>query len=102
MLQLVEKNQEEVKRLCKLYGVSRLELFGSAIKGDFNEKSSDLDFLVEFQEMPPAAYVEAYFGLLESLNYLFKHPVDLVSISAIKNPYFLRGIEKSRALLYAA
>ena len=45
---------------------------------------------------------DRYFGLLEALEALFGRPVDLVMTAAIKNPYFLQGIEPSRTLLYAA
>ena len=45
---------------------------------------------------------DTYVGLLEGLKELFKRNVDLVMISAVKNPYFLECIERSRTLLYAA
>ncbi len=99
---LVKKNHMELHRLCKLHHVIRLELFGSGAKGDYDQQSSDLDFLVELEDMEPSAYADAYLGLLEALTHLFQHPVDLVAISAIRNPYFLRSIERSRELLYAA
>ena len=99
---LIETNRPELTRLCQRYGVRRLELFGSAAGGDFDSQSSDVDFLVEFQELPPAAYADAYFGLLEALSDLLHRPVDLVTLPSVKNPYFLRGIEPSRTMLYAA
>jgi len=34
MIVLIEKNQEALERLCKQYGVRRLELFGSALTDD--------------------------------------------------------------------
>ena len=99
---LVEKNRSELERLCERYHVRRFELFGSAATQAFDQDSSDLDFLVEFEDLEPVPYADAYFGLLEDLSSLFQRPVDLVVLSAIKNPYFLRGIEQSRTLLYAA
>ncbi len=35
-------------------------------------ESSDLDFLVEFEDLAPAAYADAYFGLQESLSDLYR------------------------------
>lgn len=102
MYPLIEAHRPELIRLCQRFGVRRLELFGSAASGDFDPQSSDLDFLVEFQDLPPAAYANAYFDLLEGLNDLFHRPVDLVTLSSVKNPYFLHGIEHSRTMLYAA
>jgi len=85
-----------------VHHVRRLELFGSAATGDFDAKGSDLDFLVEFEDLKPGQYADAYFGLLDDLEALFQRSVDLVMTSAIKNPYFLENIEASRTLLYAA
>ncbi len=102
MHSLIVRHRGELDRLCARFRVERLELFGSAATPDHDEVSSDFDFLVEFEDLEPSAYAEAYFGLLDALGALFGHPVDLVTISAIKNPYFLRGIQPSRTLLYAA
>ena len=54
--------------------------------GKFDEQSSDLDFLVDFEDMDSSAYADAYFGVLEELSELFKRPVDLIVLSSIKNP----------------
>ena len=80
----------------------RLELFGSAGKVDREGAANDLDFLVEFEEIESRDYAELYFGLLDALTTLFQKDVDLVAASAVTNPYFLKGIESSRTLLYAA
>lgn len=36
------------------------------------------------------------------LDRLFARPVDLVSLASLRNPCFIREIEASRRLLYAA
>lgn len=102
MQPFIEAKREELTRLCRRYRVRRLELFGSATGTGYESISSDLDFLVEFEELDPAAYADAYFGLLEELSNLYHRPVDLVVPTAVHNPYFLRSIERNRALLYAA
>lgn len=89
-------------QLCKRFRVCRLEVFGSAVRGDFDPRRSDLDFLVVFEPLPPGAYAEAYLGFKEALEMLFGGPVDLVAPSAIRNPYFRESVEASKALLYAA
>ncbi len=96
------RHREELEALCRRYQVRRLELFGSAAADQERPADSDLDFLVEFAPLPPGGYADAYFGLLESLGDLFGRPVDLVVASAIKNPYFLEAVERTKALLYAA
>ena len=102
MQPLIKAKQEELTRLCQRYRVRRLELFGSATGSSYVPGSSDLDFLVEFEDLAPVAYADAYFGLQESLSDLYRRPVDLVVPTAVHNPYFLRSIERSRTLLYAA
>jgi predicted nucleotidyltransferase len=94
--------QSELAALCRQFHVQRLELFGSALSGGFDPSSSDLDFLVEFATLAPGEYATTFFGFKEALEDLFGRPVDLVVLSAIRNPYFRSNIEKSKALLYAA
>jgi predicted nucleotidyltransferase len=102
MTSIVQENREAVEQLCRRFRVRRLELFGSAVGKKFDPETSDLDFLVDFEHLEPEEYADTYFGLLEGLKELFKRNVDLVMISAVKNPYFLKSIERSRTLLYAA
>jgi predicted nucleotidyltransferase len=102
MSPMLAKHRSELEALCRRYGVRRLELFGSAAIGEADSSESDLDFLVDFDPLPPGGHAEAYFGLLESLRGLFRKPVDLVVTSAIRNPFFLQSVERTRTLLYAA
>lgn len=98
----VIENRKAIEELCRRFHVRRLELFGSAAAGVARPGGSDLDFLVEFNQLPPGHYADAYFGLLEALQRLFKQPVDLVVASAIRNPYFRQAVERTKTMLYAA
>ncbi len=102
MLPTIEKNAEQLEELCLCYGVSRLELFGSAATGKFRDGESDLDFLVEFLPSAVANYADNYFGLLEGLEQLFGRPVDLVVERAIRNPFFRQSVAETKSLIYAA
>jgi len=100
---LVEAKRVELNELCMRCSVLRLELFGSAAVGTrFDSETSDLDFLVEFLPVPEGKYFDTYFSLLEGLENLFRRPVNLVILGAIRNPYFLQAVNQSRTLLYAA
>ena len=94
----------QIAELCRRYGVRRLEVFGSAARGqDFDPSRSDVDFLVELGERRESASpFEAFFGLKWELEALLGRPVDLVSPSALVNPYVLRTIEQSREPVYGA
>ena len=98
---LVQQRLVELRQLCARHRVGRLELFGSATSPHFDPATSDLDFLVEFEDLGQG-YFDAYFGLLEGLEDLFGRPIDLVMSRAVTNRYFLEGIRASRTLLYAA
>jgi hypothetical protein len=98
----IESHRSELDQLCKRYYVKRLELFGSAVTGEFKPETSDLDFLVEFHSTKEMNAADQYFGLLEALRSLFQRKVDLVMARAMHNPYFIREVNKSRTMLYAA
>ncbi|MBV9750320.1 MAG: nucleotidyltransferase domain-containing protein [Acetobacteraceae bacterium] len=86
--------------LCRRFHVRRLDVFGSAADGRFNPARSDLDFLVAFEDLPGAAYADAYFGLRESLVGIFGREVDLLTESALENPYLRRQVEAQRLRLF--
>src|SRR5687767_985080 len=99
---VVDAHREALVDLCRRTGAKRLDLFGSAARTDFDPERSDLDFLVEFEELPPAQYADAYFQLKDSLEALFGRPVDLVTTVSLENPYFRERVLAERQLLYAA
>ncbi|MCS7069280.1 MAG: nucleotidyltransferase domain-containing protein [Meiothermus sp.] len=89
-----------LRQIARQHRVKRLELFGSAARGE--PIPSDYDFLVEFEPMEPLEHGRAYFRLLESLEQTLGASVDLVELEAIHNPYFLESIASERLLVYAA
>jgi len=93
-------DRTEVRALCRKYGVRRLLLFGSAVRDDFDETTSDVDLLVEFDDDLRERF-DAYFGLKEGLEALFGRPVDLVSATPLRNPYFAEAVVSSGQELYA-
>ena len=77
-------------------------MFGSATTDNFDEVSSDVDLLVEFDDMPPADRADVYLGLLTAVEALLDRHVDLVEAGAGRNRYLRQEIEKTRELVYAA
>ncbi len=102
MVKIIDDNKERLGRLCRQYGVRRLEVFGSAADELRFTEESDLDFLVEFLPMSPMQHSDAYFDLLNELRRLFDRPVDLLEIRAVDNPYLMETINQTRMELYAA
>jgi len=91
---------DTLRILCRRFHVRQLDLFGSAVDERFDPARSDLDFLVAFEELPSAAYADAYFGLHESLITLFGRAVDLVTEPSLENPYLRRQLEAQRQRLF--
>ena len=102
MTRVLEGHRPELVDLCKKYRVCRLDVFGSAARGDFNEHLSDVDLLVEFDDMPHADRADGYLGFLMAVEALLRRRIDLLELGAVRNPYLRRGIEESRELVYAA
>lgn len=101
MNNVIEQHRDEIVALCKSIGARRLDAFGSAVRADFDLANSDLDFLVEFDDLPPAESADAYFSLRENLESLFGRSVDLITEGSLENPYFRDRIYAERKLVYA-
>ena len=100
MIPLIANHSDELAEICRRHHVKRLDVFGSAAVGDFNPEKSDIDFLVDYQLLPPSQHANAYFGLLEDLQSLFGRSVDLVEDKAIDNPYFRASVDETRQPVY--
>ena len=97
----VEQQRDAIEELCRRYGVTQLDVFGSATRDDFDLARSDVDFLVEFDDVAGLGALRQYFGFKEDLEQILGRPVDLVE-GTIENPFVLRSVEESREPLYAA
>ena len=98
-LGLINKELPELRKICQSFKVRKLELFGSALKGPFTQKS-DVDFLVGFKTMPLEDYFENYINLKISLENLLGRKVDLLEEQTLKNPYLIRSINQDKLKIY--
>jgi uncharacterized protein len=102
MQPFIAARRAELAEICQRHHVHRLDVFGSAARGDFDENRSDVDFVVEFESDGSANPLDTYFGLKEALEALLGRRVDLVMSGAVENPYIKASIERSREPVYAA
>lgn len=96
---IVEQNIEDLKRLCTLYNVEKMYLFGSALNSNFN-KRSDIDLLVKFKPIDLSTYFDNYIDFKERLEKLFGRKVDLVEEQTLRNLILIKSINKSKELIY--
>jgi predicted nucleotidyltransferase len=90
----------EIAALCKRFGVSRLEVFGSAATEAFESGRSDFDFLVELDPLAPGSRAKRLIDFAEALEALLGAHVDLVHPQSIRNPYFAAEVARTRTPLY--
>lgn len=96
---IVERNREDLKKLCIMYNVEKMYLFGSVLNSNFN-KESDIDLLVKFKSIELSKYFDNYMDLKENLEKLFGREVDLVEEQTLRNPILIKSINKSKELIY--
>jgi uncharacterized protein len=104
MIADIAQHREELRDLCRRFGVRRLEVFGSAAgQADFEPARSDIDFLVEFAvgQDDFARFVD----FKEALEALLDRCIDLVdrkAIEASRNYIRKRRILAGAEPIYAA
>ena len=98
-MKLLKQNMDDIARLCRIHKVSKLFAFGSVLRETFNEES-DIDLIVDFDQVSIEEYADNYFNLKQELESIFNRPVDLLEEQAIRNPYFRKEIDQEKQLIY--
>jgi len=81
--------------------VRSLRVFGSVARAKA-KPGSDLDLLVEFEDMPPAGYAAHYFERLHELQDAVGTEVDLLTPGSVNRPSLRRNIQQECVLVYQA
>lgn len=103
VITVVEKNIDQIRALGRAFGVTRLEVFGSACTSEYEPGRSDVDFLVEYpQGYDFGPWLARVQELDEALSALLGLEVDLVTASALGNTWFRSEVEKTRKVIYDA
>jgi predicted nucleotidyltransferase len=98
-MNLIESNIERLRLLCQKHKVGKLFVFGSVLSNRFNV-DSDIDLIVDFNEVDLSDYADNYFTLKDELEKLFNRKVDLLEAQAIRNPFFKESIDQQKRLVY--
>jgi predicted nucleotidyltransferase len=100
MMQL-EKYQSELIHLCEQNKVlKKLYFFGSALTSHFDESSSDIDILIETEDLTPEEKGENLIILWDDLEKLFNRKIDLLTENSLYNPFLKKEIEQTKILIY--
>ncbi len=75
--------EEELRRLCGRWGIQRLSLFGSVLRGESGPES-DVDLLVEFEAGARITLLD-FVNIRDELVRLFDRRIDLISKRGLKN-----------------
>jgi predicted nucleotidyltransferase len=84
----IKYDSDSLREFCRQRGISRLELFGSALRDDFRA-DSDVDLLCTLRSDTDCTLL-GWADIQLKLTEIFGRPVDLVSRWAIErsqNPY---------------
>lgn len=99
---ITRDRRKRIAELCQAYQVERLDLFGSATQGTFNNLSSDYDFIVRFADPDQPGVAQRYLGLAAELEQILGRPIDLLTDCPIRNPFFAQSVAESRETIYEA
>lgn len=89
--QMIHEKREEITRLAGKYGASHIRIFGSVARRAADEKS-DIDFLVELE---PGRTLFDLGGLAYDLEKLLGRPVDVCTVSLLREPIRTRVVSEA-------
>jgi len=98
-MNIIDKNIDSLIILCKQHKVRELYLFGSILTPRFN-RESDIDLLVQFDNVDILEYADNYFDFKEKLEKLLGREVDLLENQAIRNPIFRKILDRDKKIVY--
>ncbi len=102
MNSIIENNKLAIDKLCQENKVEKLYVFGSVLNESFNE-NSDIDFIISFDEsIPLLSYSDYFFNVLFGFEDLFKREIDLITERSLYNPYFIKELNDTKQIIYAA
>jgi uncharacterized protein len=90
---------DQIRHLCESNRVISLFAFGSVTNDSFHAES-DIDLIVEIEDIDPLSYSDHYFDLKFKLEDLLNRQIDLLEHKAIRNPFFKQQVDSSKVLLY--
>ena len=95
---ILRKNQDQIKAFCKRNHITKLSLFGSALRNEITEES-DIDLLVEFHPKHIPGLIK-FSGMENELSRLLERKVDLKTPQDL-SIYFREEVLSTARVQYA-
>lgn len=90
-------DREKVAEFCRARGISKLSLFGSVLRDDFDLERNDVDVLAEFEPGALRGLGFRYFGYGDQLTEILGCRVDFFSRLS---PHFDTAIRREALTIY--
>ncbi len=100
MVNIISSNIDTIRQFFKNHKIEKAYVFGSAANENFDE-NSDIDFLIKFKAgLDPLEKGELWWNLHDTLRDFFNREIDIVTENSLKNPYFIKELDKTKKLIY--
>jgi len=96
----IKSRMKEFLFLCSSHKIKTIHAFGSSVNDNFNEKSSDIDLLIDLEYDDPLEKGANLLNIWDELEIFFDRKVDLLTYNSIKNPILKKNIDSSKILIY--
>ncbi len=87
--------EKKLITFCQKWQITRLALFGSVLRTDFNPTTSDIDILVDFSDTARHTLLD-FTEMQDQLTQIFQRKVDLVSRKGLETS---RNLERKQQIL---
>jgi predicted nucleotidyltransferase len=101
-MNLINQHINQISLLCRKHKVKELYAFGSVLDEKKFNKESDVDLLVDFENVPLLEYADNFFDLADELESVLKRKVDLLTIKSLTNKYFIENVNSTKKIVYEA
>jgi len=90
----------QIIEILKRHKIRSAYLFGSVVTEKFNT-NSDIDLLVNIDKnLDPVDAGEHLWDIAEEIENLLNRKIDLLTESALKNPFFIKEINHTKIKIY--
>lgn len=99
-MNLIEQHIDAISEICKKHQVKELYAFGSVLDENRFRPDSDVDLMVEFNNMSYDFYAENYNEFENSLTSLLNRELDLISPKFLRNRIFIKRLNETKKKIF--